>query len=190
MFQRKQTWHTIDSINYLEKSNDENPNESSIIGEIISEPIKAKTEACLDELVNEKFLFDSSQIDSYEEILDLLKMPQLKQLVKECHIKNVNQKISVRSEYVQLILDHFRNQKSLFSLKSFFVSQDTKTTANKSQQQTNPTFMKHCKKILGKCYKMNKELSDTFIRVLMLYSLSTTNHVDLMNGKEMGQQLL
>ena len=154
----------------------------------MSDTIRVKTEACLDELVKEKFLFDASQIESYDEILDLLKLPQLKQLVKECHIKNVNQKISVRSEYVQLILDHFRNQKSLFSLKSFFAGQDK--SKQQQQQSTNPTFMKHCKKILGKCYKISKELSDTFIRVLMLYSLSTTNHVDLMNGKEMGQQLL
>ena len=50
--------------------------------------------------------------------------------------------------------------------------------------------MKQCKTVLGKSYKINKEYSDVFIRILMLYSLSTTSHVDLTNGKEMGQQLL
>lgn len=173
----------------MNRERDEETEESSEIA--ISDATRIKTEACLDELVNEKFLFDASQIESYEEILDLLKLPQLKQLAKECHVKNVNQKISVRSEYVQLILDHFRNQKSLFSLKSFFVNQDkSKSQQEQTKSQVNPTFMKHCKKILGKCYRINKEFSDTFIRILMLYSLSTTNHVDLMNGKEMGQQLL
>ena len=50
--------------------------------------------------------------------------------------------------------------------------------------------MKQCKAILGKSYKINKEFSDVFIRILMLYSLTTTNHIDLTNGKEIGQQLL
>ena len=90
LFQRKLTWHPIENINYLDKSNSNKKTSTDNLKDIEKMEIKPISdqesrrflETCLSELCTEQFIFDESKIDSYEEILDLLKLPQLKQLAK------------------------------------------------------------------------------------------------------------
>jgi len=131
----------------------------------------------LNELLNESFLIDESTITSYEEIIYLLKLPQLKELAKICHVQQTT--VKVRSEFIKLILQHFRTQKSL---------KFNNNKSNEIQTNTNkPYFMIQCKKILGKCFKLNQESRDVFVRLLMLFSLSSCHHFDP-NKKDNPQQ--
>ena len=140
-------------------------------------------EPILIELLNDSFLIDETAIQSYEEIIYLLKLPQLKELAKICHI-NLSQTVKVRSEFIRLILNHFKTQKSLT-----FDSKSKKQTSKVSTQSTTPYFMNHCKKILGKCYKLNKPIRDVFVRVLLIYSLSSSGHLDTTKNDSGQQQL-
>jgi hypothetical protein len=140
----------------------------------------------LNELLRQSFLIDENTIDTYDEIIYQFKLPQLKELTKTCHIGNLSQAVKTRSELIKLILNHFKTQKSLK-----FNFDKSKDTQNTQTQKTTPHFMNHCKKILGKCYKLNKKVRDVFVRVLLIYSLSSSSHLD--PGKspsESGQQKL
>ena len=99
-----------------------------------------------------------------------------------CHVINLTQTAKLRSEFIKLILQHFRTQKSLkFNKKS------PQKEINSSSPK--PHFMLQCKKILGKCYKLNQDTRDVFVRILMLFSLSSTCYFDP-NKKDNAQQNL
>lgn len=159
MFQRKYKWLNLENIVYEKISTDLTP--------------------YLDELLKEAFLIDEKSIESYEELIYLLKLPQLKELAKICHVVNLTQTVKVRSEFIKLILQHFRTQKSL--------KFNTKKEINSSSPK--PHFMLQCKKILGKCFKLNQDTRDVFVRILMLFSLSSTCYFDP-NKKDNAQQNL
>ena len=162
LFQRKFKWFNNEDITYDNISLDLSEN--------------------LDELIKESFLIDQNSIDSYEEIVHLLKLPQLKELAKTCHVLNLTQNIKRRIDLVKAILQHFKTQKSI---KSHFFG---KKNQNPSESQA-PQYMVHCKKILGKCFKLEKKVRGVFVRILMLYSLSSTNHIDP-SKNDSGQQNL
>lgn len=139
----------------------------------------------LNELLNESFLIDENSITSYEELMYLLKLPQLKELAKICHVQQST--VKIRSEFIKLILQHFRTQKSL---KFNFKSTSPKCNNNELKANTSkPYFMIQCKKILGKCFKINQQIRDVFVRLLMLFSLSSCHHFDP-NKKDNAQQSL
>ena len=162
LFQRKYKWISLENIIYDHISRDLKP--------------------ILSELSNESFLIDEHTIDSYEEIIYLLKLPQLKELAKTCHVVNLSQTVKIRSEFIRLILNHFKTQKSLV----FNAKPETTTTKSASHLH----FMNHCKKALGKCYKLNKNVRDVFVRVLILHSLSSSGHLDTTKNDSGQQQLL
>lgn len=149
----------------------------------------------LDELTCKQFLVDETSINTYDEIVYLFKLAQLKELAKVCHVGGANQ--TTRAELIRSILSHFKSQKSIsFSqlnssnkdkdrrLRSQQVVRDESSSPPKSQH-----FMGQCKKILGKCWKLEKEARNVFGRILALYSLSSTYNSDP-NKKESGQQQL
>lgn len=114
----------------------------------------------------------------------LLKLPQLKELAKICHVVNLTQTVKLRSEFIKLILQHFKTQKSLkFNPKIISPKREVQSSSNR------PHFMLQCKKILGKCFKLSQEIRDVFVRILMLFSLSSTVYVDP-NRKDNAQQNL
>ena len=153
LFQRKYKWLNQENINYDKISTDLKPN--------------------LDELLRESFLIDENIITSYEEIIYLLKLPQLKELAKTCHVVNLSQTVKLRSEFIRLILQHFRTQNSLkFNSKASSPEKEKHMNANK------PHFLLQCKKILGKVFKLNYEQRNVFVRILMLFSLTSTFHID------------
>ncbi len=137
--------------------------------------------------MNESFMVDQNSIDTFEEIVYLLKLPQLKELSKMCHVTSKSSQNSIiRSEYIKLILNHFKSQQN--DIKFYLKAKQTNNNDNKTNNN-NSQFMKHCKKILGKCYKLNKMKRNVFVRILMLYSLSSTYQIDP-NRKDDGQQAL
>lgn len=109
LFQRKFKWHCADQINY--------------------EQIGSDLNGYLRELTKSSFLIDESAIDTYEEIIYLFKLPQLKELAKSCHVVNAGQAntAKTRIQFIGLILDHFKTQKTLkFHLKA---KESTKSTS-------------------------------------------------------------
>ena len=99
LFQRKFKWIPFDNINY--------------------ERISLNMEPLLKELLKKSFLIDENTIDSYEEIIYQLKLPQLKELTKTCHIGNLSQGVKLRSDFIKLILNHFKTQKCLKFNKNY-----------------------------------------------------------------------
>ena len=153
------------------------------------EHISSNLKPYTDELYEKKFLIDESAIQTYEEIISLFKLPQLKELAKQFHIGNGSKIVTLRSEFIKLILQHFKTQKSL----KFHVScKKLKNEENNvyTEQNVNKNFMFHCKKILGKCFKLDKASRDVFIRILMLYNLSSTFYSDARKGNDSGQHQL
>ncbi len=141
-----------------------------------------------------EFLIDENAIHTYEEIVYLLKLPQLKELAKCCHVSCLPQAAKARSEFIKLILQHFKTQKTLkfhFKQKGASelnnASQSSSVENSQTEQTVKPQFMTQCKRILGKCYKLEKNARNVFVRILMLYSLSSTHHID---PGESGQQQL
>lgn len=134
---------------------------------------------------------DEDSIDSIEEIVYLLKLPKLKELAKNCHISNSSQSTKLKHEFIKHVINHFKSQKSL----KFFVK-NKEMSKNSSQKIAGPTdaskcqFMVQSKKILGKCYKLNKEIRSVFVRILMLYSLSHTHSNEPNSEKDSGQETL
>ena len=167
LFQRKFKWIPLENIVYDRISHD--------------------LPSVLAHLIEASFLIDENSIDNYEEIICTLKLPQLKELAKICHVINQSQSVKLRSEFIKLILSHFKTQKSLkFHLKT---EELNKSKVSPPTQQTKPHFMNQCKKVLGKSYKLNKAVRDVFVRLLMIYSLSSTGHLDP-SKKDSGQQQL
>ena len=159
LFQRKFKWIQISNMSY--------------------ENISVNLEAYLEELKLHSFVRDENSIETYEEITELLKLPQLKQLVKQYHISNA-QGYTRRIDYINAILKHFKTQKRLnFTTK----------TASENENVINSKYMKYCKELLGKCYKLDKTFRDVFVRILMLYALTSTHHMD-QKSLESGQQQL
>ena len=173
LFQRKFKWLNEESIVY--------------------DKLAADLKPLLAELLTEAFLIDENAIDSYEEIIYLFKLPQLKEIAKVCHVVNPSQSVKLRSEFIKLILQHFSSQKCLkFHLKSNEIlnSQTSSSSSSSLAIHSNKSqFMLKCKQTLGKCYKLNKTMRDVFVRVLMMYSLSSTHRVDPAK-KESGQETL
>ncbi len=118
----------------------------------------------------------------------LLQLSQLRDLAKECNVSNSSRSVKLKSEFIRLILDHFSKQKSLkFHLKDKEITNSQnclKVNSNKSH------FMSRCKKVLGKCYKLEKERRSVFVRVLMLYALSATHTFDPSKNTDSGQETL
>lgn len=158
LFQRKFKWHSLDNINY--------------------ERIAKDLSSFLDELKQNEFIIDDSALDTYEEIIYLFKIPQLKELIRLCHISVVQ---TNKTEMIRAILQHFKTQKSVKS-HFFKKSQDDQTNNG-----TTPNYMLQCKKILGKCFKLDKNVRSIFVRTLILYSLSSSYQSDPNNA---GQQQL
>ena len=159
LFQRKFKWIQNSNMNY--------------------ENISNNLETHLDELKNQSFLIDENSIETYEEITDLLKLPQLKQLVKQFHIVNA-QGFTRRVDYINAIIKHFKTQKRLNFTNKTIVENDS---------LVNAKYMAYCKGLLGKCYKLDKNIRDVFVRILMLYSLTSTHHMD-QKSLDSGQQQL
>lgn len=134
------------------------------------------------------FVLDETSLETYEEIIYLLKLPQLKELAKTCRVTGgPMQSVKLRSEFIKLILQHFKSQKSLkFHLKSKELSS---VRNSPSKDPSKSQFMNQCKKILGKCFKLEKNTRDVFVRVLLLFSLASSHHNDP-NKQESGQQQL
>ncbi len=135
------------------------------------------------------FLLDENAIDTYEEVMYLLQLPQLKDLARECNVGNPPSKsVKLKSEFVRLILDHFSRQKSLkFHLK------DKEITNSQSCLSVNTNkshVMSRCKKVLGKCYKLDKARRSVFVRMLMLFALSATHTFDPSKSTDSGQETL
>jgi Fanconi-associated nuclease 1 len=160
LFQRKHNWLKPALINY--------------------EHIAADLTCHMSELATNKFLIDESTIDTYEEIIGLFRLPELKDLAKQFHILNPAQTVKLRSDLVKTILQHFKTQKGL----QFGGAKSTQPAGGINQK-----FMTQCKKLLGKCYKLDTESRGVFVRILMLYNLSSTYHSDA-NGTESGQKQL
>ncbi len=160
LFQRKYKWIQNSNMNY--------------------ENISSNLEPYLEELRGNSFLIDESSIESYDEIIDLLKLPQLKQIFKQFHVvspKNMTRRI----DYVNAILKHFKTQKRINFNKAALV--------DAIENAANSKYMIYCKNLLGKSFKLNKNIRDVFVRILMLFSLSSTQHMDQHNV-DSGQQPL
>lgn len=169
LFQRKFKWHCQDQINYEQQ-----------IGTDLSE--------YLDELTRNSFLLDERTITTYEEIIYLFKLPQLKELARICNVGGANKAhlSKTRFDFINLILQHFKSQKMLkFHLKSSASS----STSPRADSPSKRNFMNQCKKLLGKCWKLEAASRNVFGRILTLYSLSSTHGSDP-NSKESGQQQL
>lgn len=169
LFQRNFTWISKDKIVYDQISTD------------LSEYIE--------ELFDASFIMDEESIDSIEEIVYLLKLPKLKELAKNCHISNSSQSSKLKHEFIKHIINHFKSQKSL----KFFVKSKEIAGANSKNSASDTRkcqFMVQSKKILGKCYKLNKEIRSVFVRILMLYSLSHTHSNEPNSEKDSGQETL
>jgi Fanconi-associated nuclease 1 len=160
LFQRKHNWIRPDTLHYEHISSDLTPS--------------------LVELARKGFLIDESTIDTYEEIISLFRLPQLKDLAKQFHILNTSHQVKVRSDLVKVIVQHFKTQKGL---------QFNSEPKEASNGRVNQKFMSQCKKILGKCYKLEQKSRGVFVRTLMLYNLSSTYHSDV-NGNESGHKQL
>ena len=168
LFQRRFKWIHEEKINYDHLAEDLKPN--------------------LNELLDKGFIVDENEIDSYEEIMYLLKTPQLKELAKECNVLNPSQTTKIRHEFIRLILDHFGRQKSLkFFLKDKEISNSQNGIAVKA---STTHFMKLSKQKLGRVYKLQKEMRSVFVRILMLYALSSTHNNDPTKDKDSGQETL
>lgn len=168
LFQRKHKWNCLEQINY--------------------EQIATDLIEYLDELTQTSFLVNETAITTYEEIIYLFKLPQLKELARVCHVgggqTNLNK---TRAEFIKLILQHFKSQKMLkFHLKAKKISKH-ETPLLESPSKGN--FMNQCKKLLGKCWKLADQARNLFGRILTLYSLSSTHNFDP-SKKESGQQQL
>ncbi|RMZ97501.1 fanconi-associated nuclease 1 [Brachionus plicatilis] len=159
LFQRKFKWHSIENINYERISKDSSP--------------------YLDELKRNEFIIDETSIQTYEEVIYLFKIPQLKELIRICHISAASQ--SNKTEMIRTILQHFRTQKSV---KSHFFK---KSLDDQAKSSSTPNYMLQCKSILGKCFKLDKNVRGIFVRALILYSLSSSYQSDPNNA---GQQQL
>lgn len=153
LFQRKYQWINELNINY--------------------ENIGVDMQTLLDELCEKNFLINESSLTSYEEVLSLLKLPQLKQLQKKFKL---NTQVSSRKDIIKLLIEQSKNQKGL----SFF-----KNNSNNHKAY----YLKESKDLLGKCFKLQHSNRQVFIRVFMLYSLSSTHHLD-QNSFDSGQQSL
>ena len=158
LFQRKFKWHSIENIKYERISTDLNP--------------------FLDELKKNEFLIDETSITTYEEIIYLFKIPQLKELIRICHMSVAQ---SNKTEMIRSILQHFKTQKSVRS--HFFKNR----LDGPPQSDSTSNYMVQCKKILGKSFKLEKNVRSIFVRVLILYSLSSSYQSDPNNA---GQQQL
>lgn len=118
----------------------------------------------------------------------LLRLPQLKELAKECNVINPSQTTKIRSEFIRLILNHFGRQKSL---KFFLKDKEISNSQNSIAVNASTThFMKLSKQKLGKVYKLKKEIRSVFVRILMLYALSSTHNMDPAKEKDCGQETL
>lgn len=137
---------------------------------------------------------DEDSIDSIEEIVYLLKLPKLKELAKNCHISNSSQSTKLKHEFIKHVINHFKSQKSLkFFVKNKEMSKNSTQSGGVSAGPTDTRkcqFMVQSKKILGKCYKLNKEIRSVFVRILMLYSLSHTHSNEPNSEKDSGQETL
>lgn len=160
IFQRKFNWIKPDNIKYDQISVDLSSN--------------------LAELGEKKLLVDESTIDTYEELVSLFKLPELKELAKHFHILTPSQNVKGRGDLIKQIIQHFKTQKSL------------KFNKHQSSENggINKNFMDKCKRLLGKCWKLDKAKRDVFIRILMLYNLSSTYHSDSNRGNDSGQHQL
>lgn len=174
LFQRKFKWHCLDQMKY--------------------EQIGSDLLEWLEELTRASFLIDETSIDTYEEIIYLFKLPQLKELARVCNVGNGSKANATKTRYdfIGLILQHFKSQRMLkFHLKSS--SNSSTTSPSKTSQAadllTKRNFMNQCKKLLGKCWKLETESRNVLGRILTLYSLSSTHGSDP-NKKESGQQQL
>ena len=111
----------------------------------------------------------------------MFKLPQLKELIRVCHISTLNSSQSNKTEMIRTILQHFKTQKSL---KSHIFK---KKTSDPTSDSSMPNYMIQCKKMLGKCFKLEKNVRSIFVRALILYSLSSSYQADPNNT---GQQQL
>ena len=145
------------------------------------ENISINLDPYLHELKNNNFLHDESQIETYEEIIDLLKLPQLKQLAKQFHVVNTLN-LTRRVDLINTIIKHFKTQKRLN-----FVN--TKAAIKETQSLVDTKYMIYCRNLLGKSYKLDKTTRDVFVRILMLYSLTSTHHME-QNSLDSGQKQL
>lgn len=205
LFQRKFKWHCADQISY--------------------EQIARDLSQHLDELTRASFLIDETSITTYEEIIYLFKLPQLKELARVCNVGSgggggnggggggsKSNASKTRFDFINLILNHFKSQRILkFHLKSNHNQSTTATTtsttpSNKSstspsssssssthvrcESPTKRNFMKQCKKLLGKCWKLESESRNVLGRILTLYSLSNTHGSDPNKRESSGQQQL
>jgi hypothetical protein len=153
LFQRKYQWIHLSNINY--------------------ENIGIEVQSLLDELCEKNFLINESSLTIYEQILSLLKLPQLKQLQKKFKL---NTQASSRKDIIKLLIEQSTNQKGLSFLK-----------INLNNHKSY--YLKESKALLGKCYKLQDNIRQVFVRVHMLYSLSSTHHLD-QNSFDSGQKSL
>ena len=140
-------------------------------GKIVYPKISDDLSDLFKELVESGLIMDESKMDDLEEILKALPAPEVKSLAKTLKL-NSN---TVREEIIETILQHSRKQ----NISSFF-GQRAGCTAS--------MITKKAKSMLGKSYKLNKEMRYVFIRVTMLFAIYKTQGDEDENAG--GQQLL
>lgn len=112
----------------------------------------------LNGLADGGFIQTEHCLQNTEEVLNLLSAPQIKDLAKSLHLNISNLQ---RAQVVQLLMKHGKQ----------------KTVMNMFQGKgggTSKLILKKAKVILGQCYKVADVPRGVFLRVLMLFSLTTT----------------
>ncbi|XP_074659015.1 fanconi-associated nuclease 1-like [Tubulanus polymorphus] len=126
----------------------------------------------LDRLVSAGFLLDESQICDVDECLQVLPAPELRTVAAS--LKLQTDKTS-RTQLVTDIHKHVtqRNIGTMFGFKS----------------DIKQTVLKRCKQLLGRCYKLVCEPRSVFLRLMMLFSLSSSVSADDTDHNQQGEQL-
>ncbi len=130
----------------------------------------------LNELVKRQFLINETSIKTYEEIVNMMQLGQLKQLATKYYL--TSKKLTKRTDYIQALLKHFNEQKGLnFTNRN----STTSDSISKINEALRTKYLNDCKMVLGRSYKLNKSTRDLFLRLFMLYFVSTSHKCAQLN---------
>ncbi|XP_023234892.1 fanconi-associated nuclease 1-like [Centruroides sculpturatus] len=149
LFQRKNKWFRSSKLDYSE--------------------IATNIKAVLHNLYINNFLLDVKNIDDVECALNLLTIPELRNLCKMFQIKLFQKG---KKEMIATLIKQGRQNRSIFSFGDI----------------TN-VLLKRAKSIAGDCYKLYPEAREVFIRVMILFSLTSLIENEDEPGGGLQQQL-
>ncbi|XP_067091145.1 fanconi-associated nuclease 1 [Osmerus mordax] len=135
LFQRKLKWLQVNKLGYAEISADLSP--------------------VVQELVDGSFLETENDLQELGEVLDLLPVPELRNLAKRFHLGGSG---TPKQQLLDGLL-RLSRQKSLFALAP-------------GQNNTGAIILKKAKQLAGSCVRLHRGPRAVFSRVLLLFSLT------------------